>query len=201
MPKASKRLEVKDMLDIRQIDPINVSRLHPPLTCVGFQNLQPGKLKDDVTIDGVRFATAGNKVQSSIIEMPAPQDAYPWVPDPVRYFESQSFAGHWLTIEFEESVRWVELNAAPGKVDPFVSSHSIFVFCENSMGRGSATAEELDAPFVITTVTFTSASLVRVGGGEFGPPETLEPAGEIKRLRIYAGNSDIVVWQVCYGGS
>jgi hypothetical protein len=171
---------------------ITLLDLRPKMPCVGFQDVELGAINDGEIIENIKLKAN----QMSVIEMPAPQNAHPWVPDPIRYLEINGPAIFF--IEFIQPVYWVEISVAPGKEINSQLPADVSVGFQNSSYNYCASMKHFEGANIVRRTTFTSADLVKVGGGEFEPPATIKEAGDIKEVSIYAGNSNILTWQICY---
>ena len=166
--------------------------LRPVMTFVSFQDVGIGVINDGEIIKNIKLKAN----QMGVIEMPAPQNAHPWVPDPIRYLEVNGPC--MFRIEFIQPAHLVEVSVAPGKELNIGAPANLSVGFSNSSGSFCTSMKSFEGANVVRSVTFTSADLVKVGGGEFEPPAKITEAGDIKEVSIYAGNSNILTWKVCY---
>ena len=180
-----------------QLEFVDPSLLKPVLQCVDFQNIAPSQTaQSEFKIGPVKFTVSGGGV-GKIIQKKPPPSAHPWVPDPLHFLEISGPSTTWMSIDFKEPVKWVDLNVAQGKVSIFGSNHLCVTF-GNSAGQESEAQCHVKGSYIVRTVTMTHKDKIKVGGGEFQPPAKYVDAGDIKNININAFNSEIVIWNVCY---
>jgi hypothetical protein len=175
------------------IDPGNFK---PVLICTDFQNLSPGTTLQN-EFDFGKFKL-GADFGARIIQIPAPSNAHPWVPNPLHFIEApfKNSTAH-VTISFQKPVQWVEIDLAWGKCDAFSSTKSITANLVNSKNHSSESKVHDLGP-TVKTMVFTAADKVKKGSGELGQPVEWYPAGDITQIEISSLNCDIRLWRICY---
>lgn len=187
---------------IYKLEPQNfdVNLLRPAkTTCVDVQNMVPGNVggvNTPLIIGGITMKVSDPGSQLSIVELPAPPNAHPWVPDPVRYVVV-SGKNNWFTIQFNQPVKWAEINVAPGKSIPH-SNNAVFVNFFNSGGLQSIRGETIEGPYRVQSIVFSSQDYVQSIGNDVGPPPKPQVANDISEVTMYSGPNDIIFWSVCY---
>jgi len=175
------------------IDPGN---FRPALICTDFQNLSPGTtLQKEFDFGKVKIQAEHG---ARIIQIPAPSDAPPWVPNQLHFIEAPcKDRGANIRILFKKPVQWVEIDLAWGKSDELSTTRSINAYFVNSNGHVSAPKEH-DLGATVKTMVFTATEKIKKGGSEFGPPAEWYTAGDIDYVQINSWDCDIRLWRVCY---
>lgn len=184
------------MLDFQELV-IDFTHVRPVTTCVDFQDAAVQKLGKKYSKDGLKFEAISSG-DLSIVEIPAPPNAFAWVPPLVKYLFNSDDA--LLMVTFPAPVNWVEVSVA--KVSTPASNYPslclIGSYVRNAKGWQSGVKDApLADPFgLVRSYDFSSRELVIPPHGEFERAPKPVEIGPITEL--FVNSTAFHVWRICY---
>lgn len=176
---------------------LDLSHIRPVATCVDFQQEKVQKLGQTYSRNGLNF-TAVSSGKLSIVEFPAPLDAFAWVPPQVRYLLVSQDAK--LEIKFPAPVAWTEISVA--KIATLSNNApslcTITSYAKNAQGWVSSFKHSplTDSFGLVRSYEFSKFEKVIPPHGEFEKAPEPEALGSIAVLYVLA--PAFCLWRVCY---